>query len=346
MMRTIGLCIVLILFAYASVIEAAPSFDCQKAKTDIEHAICTDERLSDLDAVLDKVYKQALRRAHHPEKMKLEQMQWMKNRPNFDKRVDDSLRTFENNPAIMKRINRIEREISWRKKNNPHLQKSSIESLEKAICSLKNRNQDPEVVKSKRVRLKKSRPQKGDLDYEQKLISELQDDYLSRIDELLALKNEALCAFFLEEFLKNPEKVNQLKADRILVCLAMISFLAQTGKPLGYNLFDEIVDELLFTKLTPNKILVLLNTSKGAYRRTYDFYTIDKTTDTLHMKPYILPYEFGSDCNSTDHRYTGDFGIDFDKKEIQCCTRPVWYDMGECLTWKLTEDCGVLIEKR
>ncbi len=301
-MRTIGLCILLILFAYASVIEAAPSFDCQKAKTDIEHAICRDERLSDLDAVLDKVYKQALRCSHHPEKMKLEQMQWMKNRPNFDKRLEDFLRNLM--------------------------------------------DQEPKFLQSQRELFEKDRPNKGHADYEQKLISELQGDYFSRIDELLALKDEALSAFFLEEFLKNPEKVNQLKADRILVCLAMISFLAQTGKPLGYNLFDEIVDELLFTKLTPNKILVLLNTSKGAYRRTYDFYTIDKTTDTLHMKPYILPYEFGSDCNSTDHRYTGDFGIDFDKKEIQCCTRPVWYDMGECLTWKLTEDCGVLIEKR
>jgi uncharacterized protein YecT (DUF1311 family) len=302
MMRTMRLFILLLLFAYTSVMEAAPSFDCEKAKTDIEHAICKDERLSDLDKVLDKVYKQALRRSPHPEKIKREQMQWMKNRPNFDKRLENFLRNRE--------------------------------------------NQDPAFLQSQRMLYERYRPNKEHADYERKLISTLGADYFSRIRKFLALKDQALCAFFLEEFLKNPEKVNQFKTDRILVCLAMIAFLEQTGESLDYNSFDEIADNLLFTKLTPNKILVLLNTSQGAYRLTYDFYTIDKATGTLNMKPYILSYDVGSNCNDGGNGYTGDFDIDFDKEEIRCCTRPVWYDMGECLTWKLTEHCGVLTQKR
>lgn len=345
-MKIIRLFILLMLFSGTSLIDAAPSFECQKAKTDIEKAICKNEFVSDLDQVLDTVYKKALKRSRHPEKIKIEQIKWMKNRPNFDKRIEAMLRPFEKNPAIMKEIVRIEREISWRKNNNPHLQKSAIENLEDTVRYLKNRNRDPESIKSQRTSFEKRRPTKGSPDYEQKLISELEHDYLKRIDELLSLKNEKLCSFFLEEFLKNPGKVNQNKADKILVCLAIISFLEQIGDEVGHDFLDELIDDFHFTKFTPNKVLVLLRTSGGAYSQWYKFYTIDKKTDALKMKPYILSDHVGPPCSDGKNWHHGDFSLDLDNKKIGYCTRPVSYEAGDCMTWKLTEHCGVLIEKR
>ena len=68
-----------LLFAPRS--RAAPSFDCQKASSETEKAVCGDEVLAALDVMLSKTYDKALK--EKPEStaaIKQTQKQWLKNR--------------------------------------------------------------------------------------------------------------------------------------------------------------------------------------------------------------------------------------------------------------------------
>lgn len=56
------------------------SFDCTKAKTNIEKMICADPELSALDENLSKVFKESLKSADDKEQLKKEQFAWMKER--------------------------------------------------------------------------------------------------------------------------------------------------------------------------------------------------------------------------------------------------------------------------
>lgn len=56
------------------------SFDCTKAKTNVEKMICADEELSALDENLSKAFKEALTNTEDKEKLKKEQFAWMKER--------------------------------------------------------------------------------------------------------------------------------------------------------------------------------------------------------------------------------------------------------------------------
>lgn len=55
----------------------AASFDCAKAQTDIEKAICSDPALSSLDVDLGKAYKQALRQSADAKQTSAEQREWL-----------------------------------------------------------------------------------------------------------------------------------------------------------------------------------------------------------------------------------------------------------------------------
>lgn len=58
----------------------AASFDCAKASTKVEKAICADEELSKLDEDLGKAYSEALPKAPDPESLKQQQKQWLRER--------------------------------------------------------------------------------------------------------------------------------------------------------------------------------------------------------------------------------------------------------------------------
>jgi uncharacterized protein YecT (DUF1311 family) len=55
------------------------SFDCKKAKTEVEKLICSDEKLSKLDEELNEVYKKALARSNNKEILKKQQITWLNN---------------------------------------------------------------------------------------------------------------------------------------------------------------------------------------------------------------------------------------------------------------------------
>lgn len=58
----------------------AVSFDCQKAKTFVEKAICQNQELSDLDDELRVQYDTALTDNKNPAAFKKQQLKWLKQR--------------------------------------------------------------------------------------------------------------------------------------------------------------------------------------------------------------------------------------------------------------------------
>ena len=81
------LIIIAAILAYSSPVFAA-SFDCAKASSLVENAICSDSQLSDLDELLNRSYKQALANALNVNALKSEQRAWLKNLRN---KCQDSL---------------------------------------------------------------------------------------------------------------------------------------------------------------------------------------------------------------------------------------------------------------
>src|SRR5574340_643301 len=66
-----------LLFAGASAVNAA-GYDCKKAKSKIEHLICSDPKLSALDEELSAVYKEASGLVSDPSGMKKAQLDWIR----------------------------------------------------------------------------------------------------------------------------------------------------------------------------------------------------------------------------------------------------------------------------
>jgi len=71
----LGLCLIICL-AISNV--HAASFDCKKAKTDIEKMICSDEEVSKFDEELARKYKKALQLVSYKDQMKKQQQEWIK----------------------------------------------------------------------------------------------------------------------------------------------------------------------------------------------------------------------------------------------------------------------------
>ena len=80
-----------------------PSFNCKKAKTDIEKAICDDADLGNLDYCLSIVYKKALKITKNPKKIKSAQIKWLRGR---NKIVPDE-RGYSNESLMISYINRF-----------------------------------------------------------------------------------------------------------------------------------------------------------------------------------------------------------------------------------------------
>ena len=74
----------LILFLYSNLTYSA-SFDCTKAKSPVEKAICSDTELGKLDEDLSKVYKDALKEHPVENYVKTRQRAWLKTNSNCDK---------------------------------------------------------------------------------------------------------------------------------------------------------------------------------------------------------------------------------------------------------------------
>lgn len=57
---------------------AAPSFDCNKANSDVEHWICQSPALSELDVEIAELYQDWLQRSDYPQPITHEQRHWLK----------------------------------------------------------------------------------------------------------------------------------------------------------------------------------------------------------------------------------------------------------------------------
>jgi uncharacterized protein len=68
-----------IFFYFLSTFAYATSFDCQKAVSLIEKAICTDKILGDLDDSLQQSYQKALEHSQDAAALKTSQLEWLKN---------------------------------------------------------------------------------------------------------------------------------------------------------------------------------------------------------------------------------------------------------------------------
>jgi uncharacterized protein len=77
--RVLGL---ITLGGYVGTSQAA-AFDCQKAVTLVEKAICQDNALSDLDEELGAVFKAAMDRSKDPQALKKQQLNWLQNNRNL-----------------------------------------------------------------------------------------------------------------------------------------------------------------------------------------------------------------------------------------------------------------------
>jgi uncharacterized protein len=67
-----------VVFAWVTQIHAA-SFDCAKAETKVELAICAKDELSDLDSQMMQSYKNALENSNNQNSLKSKQRLWLKN---------------------------------------------------------------------------------------------------------------------------------------------------------------------------------------------------------------------------------------------------------------------------
>lgn len=70
-------------FSAPDVARAATSFDCSKARTDVEHLLCSDDRAGEVDRALAAQYKRALaanRDAAAHDALRADQLRWMRQR--------------------------------------------------------------------------------------------------------------------------------------------------------------------------------------------------------------------------------------------------------------------------
>jgi uncharacterized protein YecT (DUF1311 family) len=70
--------IVLALFWFSELSANAVSFDCSKASTPLEKAVCSDSELSKLDSKLTEAYKQRLLKTKNPKALKADQRCWLR----------------------------------------------------------------------------------------------------------------------------------------------------------------------------------------------------------------------------------------------------------------------------
>lgn len=70
----------MLIFVLITVSLFGASFDCTKAKSDAEKAICQDDELSKLDEELNKVYKEVLGKDDNKDNLKQDQHKWIEER--------------------------------------------------------------------------------------------------------------------------------------------------------------------------------------------------------------------------------------------------------------------------
>jgi len=78
---------IIFLFILLNLSVNGASFDCNKARTFVEHTICDDKTISELDDKLLKVYNQAKDKYEDENLLKKEERAWLKNKRNLCKKT-------------------------------------------------------------------------------------------------------------------------------------------------------------------------------------------------------------------------------------------------------------------
>ena len=68
----------MVALAVVSFSSQAAGFDCSRASSFVENAICSDPTLSALDDALNAVFNRALQNSYNPAALKQQQSQWLR----------------------------------------------------------------------------------------------------------------------------------------------------------------------------------------------------------------------------------------------------------------------------
>ena len=78
------------------------SFDCAKAKTNVEKMICSDPELSLLDENLSQVFNKALKISKYKNALKTQQLMWLKERNKCDDDIDCVINSYRDRLSVFK----------------------------------------------------------------------------------------------------------------------------------------------------------------------------------------------------------------------------------------------------
>jgi uncharacterized protein len=92
---------------------AAASFDCDKATSEAEKLICSDDEMSKLDESLGKAYLKALKRTLFKKQMSESQKQWLKNKRNVCSHAECIKKAYEARIKELKFISSYVTVYSW-----------------------------------------------------------------------------------------------------------------------------------------------------------------------------------------------------------------------------------------
>jgi hypothetical protein len=142
---------------------------------------------------------------------------------------------------------------------------------------------------------------------------------------------------FLQKLLNNPVQVNKAVA-----ALAINALWRNTSHHENiYVILEDFIENSVFMPLEINKLLVALNTSSGAYTRSYDFFILEKQAADILMKKFLLPSPKSFELSFEDesnNSLSGNFN--FIKKgdgwDIEYAERLSSWEGGNECTWHVT----------
>ena len=128
-MRMCSLVCLIICLAISNI--HAASFDCKKAKTEIEKMICSDKEVSTLDQEMDRMYKKALALVSYKAQMKKQQQEWIRTLRNACEDEACLLREYRDRIAALNST--LAAAALKRKPEDPKLERERIIAVSKKL---------------------------------------------------------------------------------------------------------------------------------------------------------------------------------------------------------------------
>lgn len=103
-MPTVARTLLLTVFSVVATTSQAVSFDCQKASSFVEKAICQNQTLSALDDELATAYQAAQDASKNQETLKKQQFSWLKNKRNVCQTNSCLEKAYEKRIAVLNKL--------------------------------------------------------------------------------------------------------------------------------------------------------------------------------------------------------------------------------------------------